>query len=388
MNGRRWLAAAGAALLVPALVAAAWWRFGREMPVPVVEVVEAALPRVVAGPGNVQARVPVTLASRITATVTGVAADVGDAVRAGQPLVTLDDRELQARRHVVLGQRESQRRNVEAAEAALDKARADLVLARGRQQRDADLVASGFVSAAGMDASQAALASAEAAVRGARATLQARQADLATSAQELTAAEVAASYSRLSAPLDAVVVQRLVEPGTTVVPGTPLLRLVDPTSVWVAARIDEVELGRLTAGQAATIRLRSGDRLAGRVVRVARLSDAATREVDVHVAFEQIPPGFVIDAEAEVRIRTGEQRGLRVPLAALVRDRDGRPGVLRLDDGRARFVPVRAAAGDGGLLLVEPAAPRPADAARLAAGDRVVAPAAGVRDGMRVRAAD
>jgi hypothetical protein len=112
---------------------------------------------------------------------------------------------------------------------------------------------------------------------------------------------------------------------------------------------------------------------------VARQSDAATREVDVHVAFDQVPPGFVIDAEAEVRITTGEQRGLRVPLAALVRDRDGRSGVLRVADGRAHFVPVRAGAGSGDQLLVE---------GELRAGDRVVAPAAGVRDGMRVRSAD
>ena len=36
--------------------------------------------------------------------------------------------------------------------------------------------------------------------------------------------------------------------------------------------------------------------------------------------FDTVPADFVIDAEAEVRIRTGEQQGLRVPLTALVRD--------------------------------------------------------------------
>ena len=61
---------------------------------------------------------------------------------------------------------------------------------------------------------------------------------------------------------------------------------------------------------------------------------------------------------------------------------DGRPGVLRVDDGRARFVPVRAGADDGQRLLVQGLD------APLQAGDRVVAPAAGVRDGMRVRAGD
>jgi RND family efflux transporter MFP subunit len=379
MNKKLWTRALVVVLVVGAVAAVVWWRFGRAVAAPTVEVVEAAMPLVVAGPGNVQARVPVTLASRITGTVTAVAVDVGDAVQAGQLLATLDDRDLQARRRVVQAQRQTQQRNLEAAQAALDKARADLALARSRAERDAELQAQGFLSAAGMDASRAALASAQAAERGAAATLDARRSELLGSAQELRAAEVAVSYSRLLAPLDALVVQRLAEPGATVVPGSPLLKLVEPGSVWVATRVDESQLGRVAAGQPATIRLRSGATLPGQVARVARQSDAATREVDVHVAFDQVPPGFVIDAEAEVRITTGEQRGLRVPLAALVRDRDGRSGVLRVADGRAHFVPVRAGAGSGDQLLVE---------GELRAGDRVVAPAAGVRDGMRVRSAD
>jgi RND family efflux transporter MFP subunit len=375
------LALVGLALPL-ALGGAAWWRFGRPLAVPTVELAQTVVPRIVAGPGTVQARVPLTLSSRITGTVTTVRVDVGDAVRAGVPLVTLDDRELQARRLAVHGQRQAQQRSLEAAQAALDRARADLALAESRQRRDAALQAQGFVSAAGMDSSRAALDAARAAERGAQASLEARRADLGTSAQELRAAEVAASYTTLAAPRDAVVVQRLAEPGATVVPGSPLLKLVDPASVWVVARIDEAVLGHVAAGQPATIRLRSGATVAGKVVRVARQSDAATREVEVHVAFDRVPEAFVIDAEALVRIQTGSQRGLSVPLSALVRDRDGRPGVLRVQGGRAGFVPVRADAGDGDLLLVQGVG------IDLSAGERVVAPAAGVRDGARVRGSD
>ena len=105
-----------------AVAGAAWWRFGRAVTVPTVAIVEATLPTLVAGPGTVQARVPVTLASRITATVSSVAADVGDAVRAGAVLVTLDDRDPQARQRVLQGQRAAQQRHLEAADAALEDA--------------------------------------------------------------------------------------------------------------------------------------------------------------------------------------------------------------------------------------------------------------------------
>ena len=50
-------------------------------------------------------------------------------------------------------------------------------------------------------------------------------------------------------------------------------------------------------------------------------SVAATRELDVHVAFDNVPPRFAIDQEAEVSIAVGEDRGILVPLTALTRSR-------------------------------------------------------------------
>jgi len=379
MNRARRVGLIAAVLLLVAASSAAWWRFGRAVPVGMVVVQTGAVAVRVTGPGSVQARVPVTLASRVTAAVTAVHADVGDVVRAGQPLVTLDDRDLRARRDAVQSQRAAQARNVEAAEATLRRAEADLALARSRQQRDAELQASGFVSTAGLDGSRAALDAAVAAAEGAAASLAARRAEMATTEHELAAAEAAQSFTRLDAPLDAVVIQRLAEPGNTVVPGTPVLRLVDPATVWIAMRVDEAVLGRLRPGQPATVRLRSGQTLNGEVARIARQSDAATREVEVHIALAQVPGHFVIDQEAEVTVAAGEVQGLRVPVDALLRDRQGRLGVLRIDDGRTRFVAVGAGPSDGEALLVE---------GELAAGARVVSPAAGLREGMRVRAAD
>jgi RND family efflux transporter MFP subunit len=378
MSRTRWTAALVALVVLAAVVAALWWRFGHAVAVGMVTVAEGPVAVRVVGPGTVQARVPITLASRVTATVSTVRADVGDAVRAGQLLVTLDDRDLSARRDAVASQRVTQQRNVEAAEAALQRSRAELALALSRQQRDAELQARGFVSDAGLDGSRAALEAARAAEQSAVATLEARRSELATSAHELTAAETGRSYAQLSAPRDAVVIQRLAEPGTTVVPGTPLLKLVDPSSIWVAMRVDETMLERLRPGLPATILLRSGATHAGQVARIARQSDPATREIDVHIAFDRVPADFAIDQQAEITVQAGEQRGLRVPVSALVRDSEGRAGLLAVSGDRTRFVPARLGATDGQHVLVQ---------GELAAGDRVVAPAEGVRAGMRVKPA-
>ncbi|HYN64544.1 MAG TPA: efflux RND transporter periplasmic adaptor subunit, partial [Candidatus Limnocylindrales bacterium] len=334
---RRSIAAAVAGLLLVVAAGAAYWRFARAVDVPVAVAAEGAIAARVVGPGTVQARIPVTLSARVSATVVQVHVDVGDAVHQGQLLVTLDDRDLSARRGVVAGQQEALLRNTEGARAALVKAQADLELARGKQRRDAELLAQGFVSQAVLDASNSARDGAAAGVDAAQAALAARAADARSLSQEARYADAVLSYTRIVPPIEGVVIQRLGEVGNTVVPGTPLLKIVDPKSLWVATRVDESVVGRIQPGQTASIRLRSGEVLPGKVARIARQSDAATRELDVHVAFDSVPQRFAIDQEAEVSIGVGEDRGILVPLTALTRDKAGREGVLVIDRG-----------GDGG----------------------------------------
>lgn len=373
---RRWLVA----LAVIALLAgsAAYWRFVRPVQIPAAAVESGSMPIQVVGPGTVQARVPVTISARVTSTIVEVGADVGDTVRSGQQLVVLDARDLVARQSAVRGQQASLARQIEAAEAAVAKARADVELARLRQRRDADLHGQGFVSQASLDTANATARGAEAALDGAEATLAARRADRATLEQEARLAQTQLSYSRITAPMDALVTQRLAEPGTTVAPGTPILKLVDPTTLWVATRVDESVVGTVLVGQSATIRLRSGETLPGRVSRIAMQSDAATRELDVHVAFDKAPARIAIDQEAEVRIDTGAVDGLLIPASAIVQDPGGKRGVLRVANGRAGFAPVVTGASGHGKVLVREG---------LAQGDVVVSDPRGVKAGMRVQAA-
>ena len=363
-------------VLLAGVAGLASWRLLRAQPLAAVAVAQGSVETYVSGPGTVQARVPVTLSARLTSTIVQIEADVGDAVQRGQRLVVLDARELSARRHAVLRQQDSVARQVEAADAGVAKARADLELAAARQRRDADLHATGFVSVASLDASNAGAQAAQAALLSARATAAARRADALALQQEGVVAATQVGHAELAAPMAGVVTQRLVEPGTTVAPGTPILRIVDPASLWVTTRVDEAVVEQVRPGQAATIRLRSGTVAEGRVTRIAMQSDAATRELDVQVSFSGPPPRVAIDQEAQVRIATGRTAGLLVPATALAQDAAGRRGVLRIVDGRTRFAAVETGPAAGGSVLVH---------GGLAAGDLVVSDAAGARAGMRVR---
>jgi HlyD family secretion protein len=360
------------------LATVGYLRFARAIDVPIAVAASGTAPLRVIGPGTVQARVPVTVSARIASTVAQVLVDVGDSVRTGQPLVELDDRDLGARRGVVGGQQEALRRNTEGAHAGLAKAQADLELARSKQRRDLELQAQGFVSQAVVDASNAAAQSAAAGVDAARATVAVREADARTLLQEARYADVQLSHTRVLAPMDGMVVQRLVEAGSPAAPGTPLLKLVDPASLWVATRVDESVVARVRPGLPATIRMRSGEVLGGKVARIARQSDAATRELDVFVSFDAVPQGVALDQEAEVVITVGEDRGILVPVAALTRDGSGQAGVLVVVDGRTRFQPVKTGAADERQVVVREG---------LAGGETVVAVADGVKPNVRVRAA-
>ncbi|MBL8343418.1 MAG: efflux RND transporter periplasmic adaptor subunit [Rubrivivax sp.] len=374
---RRWVAASAAMLLMAVAGGAAYLRFGRTVDVATVRVEAGAVAQRVVGPGTVQARVPVTLSARITATVRRVDADIGDMVRRGQPLVLLDDRDLAAKRSVVDGQQAALARNLEAAQAGAARAEAELELARSRQRRDAELLNTGFVSPAALDTSNAALRAATANVDNATATQAARAAEARALAAEARYAEAVHSHARIVAPMDALVIARQVEVGSTVVPGSTLLRLVDPQSVWVVMRVDESVLGRIELGQPATIRLRTGETLRGKVARIARQSDAATRELDVNITFDTAPRRFAIDQEAEVAVEVGDVRGITIPLAALTRSREGRPGVLVVEGGRTAFRALETGAADNRRVLVLEG---------LAAGETIVARAEGVRTNVRVRA--
>jgi RND family efflux transporter MFP subunit len=303
--------------------------------VQVIAMAEGSVAREIRGPGTVQSRVPVTVSTRITGLVVSVHADEGDEVRRGRLLAELDDRDL-------------------AAKAAV--ARTERDLARANYERDRAVFEKGYISQAAMDA--------------ARATLDAAGANA-------KAAAAALSYARIHAPMNGVITHREAEAGDTVVPGGALFRIVDPKQLWVVTRVDESVVGSVRVGQAATIVLRSGETLTGKVARVALESDAATREIEVNVSFDTPPVRFAIDQEAEVTIHAGNESGLIAPASALRQQEDGM-ALLAVVDGRAEQRLVTLGASDGQRVIVR---------SGIGPGDAVIVSPGTLKSGSRVRPA-
>ncbi|MEQ1569696.1 MAG: efflux RND transporter periplasmic adaptor subunit, partial [Myxococcota bacterium] len=293
---------------------------------------------------------------------------------AGQLLAALDDRELAGRASMSRAAAESARHGVVVAEAALDRARADVALARTVLTREEDLAASGHVTAASLEATTTALRAAEAAEKGAIATLETRRADARRLAEEARLAETLQSYAQITSPQAGLVTKRQVEVGTTVAPGAMLFRVVDAELVCVETRVDVSQMGRVAVGLPAKIRLASGDELTGSVARIAHEADPVTRDQAVRGLFDRPPDPLTLAEEAQVVLRIGLARGLVVPGSAVVQV-DGKDTVLVARDGHAVQVPVVVRAMGQGAVVVE----------GLTEGDQVVLEPQTLRPGQRLR---
>jgi RND family efflux transporter MFP subunit len=344
----------------------------RSVTVPVAQARQRTLREEINGPGTLQSRTAVSVGSRIIGTVTEMEVDVGDRVKRGQLLAVLDDTVLEPRANAVLASAGAARLRVGRARATRAKANATLELARATFRRDEALHRQGAIADAQYDDSVARLQQAEAAVEEADLDIRALEEEAASMRREWGASRADAALTRVMSPLDGLVVQRVIEPGSPVVPGSPLFQLVDDKKLWVAVMLDESLARRVHVGSPAEVRLRSGAEVAGSIARVTLVADVVTRELEVDVSVDLSNQAFAINEEADVTIFGAEKTGIAVPAQALLlRPGDGPSvrGVLAARDGRARFVPVTEmlAAGrqalvrglnDGELVLLEPSTMR------------------------------
>lgn len=273
--------------------------------------------------GIVRAQVSAPVASRIMATITAVHVRVGDRVRRGAPLVTLDARELVANQdRTAAGLVGAQ---AAASAAAADEAAADanLTLARVTHERIAGLAARKSATPQELDQAVAALAAADAQLRGARARRAAADAGREAARAAGAAADTGASYAQLIAPFDAVVTERAAEPGMMATPGTPLLILEEPSHQRLEVSVDEARAAWTGPGQSVEISLDADAAGEQRTWTTARVAEVDRLDPSSHTFTLKIdlPSGDVATSGHVGRARiTGARRStLAVPDAALVR---------------------------------------------------------------------
>jgi HlyD family secretion protein len=287
------------------------------------------------GIGTVEARYTYRIGPTFAGRVQQVDVQVGDRVKAGQLLGMMDPVDLDQR---IQAQYAATRR----AEAQLREAGARQRYAQTQAQRYERLLAVHAISTEAVDSKRQELQVAAAARSGASEELARMQADRAALLAQR-------ANLQLLAPVDGLVTRRNADPGTTVVAGQAVVEVIDPHSLWIDTRFDQLGAQGLAAGLPAQVTLRSrSDRTwDARVLWVEPMADAVTEETLAKVVFNTLPqPLPPLGELAQVAVMLPAATALPVVPNAAIRQANGVRGVWKLIDGDLRFAAVEPGVAD------------------------------------------
>jgi RND family efflux transporter MFP subunit len=291
MTGTR--RAMGMAALAGLLAFAALPAHGAEAP-EIVTVTERNVPRVVTAYGVVHAEADAVLSAKVLARVERIPLREGAPVKAGDLLVALDSAQIDA--------------ELAAAQAARARAAAGLKEAEAEHARIRRLFDAGSATSREMERAEAAL--------------DAARGRLAEAAAHVDEARTRKGYTRVTAPFDGRLVQRLTEVGELASPGTPLVRVEAGAGYELWADVPQGDVARLAVGSEATVFVDGLDEpIPARVVRLVPAADPRSHTFTVKVA---LTPGDGIAGVyagmfGRVAIAYGSAPALTVPRTAIVR---------------------------------------------------------------------
>lgn len=282
--------------------------------------------RTVSASGKLRALNTIKVGSEISGQVTQVYVDFNSPVTAGQVLAEIDSTRIRARVQQAQAQVSLAQAALAQADAAITRARTDVEVQQRQYARSQELIKQGFVSKAALDQAQNALSTARAAMSTAQAQAQSARAQISQSNAELSSARLDLSRTRIIAPTSGVVINKLVEPGTTVAASfqTPNLFEIaaDTSRMQVEASVDEADIGQIRDGQAVEFTVDSyPDESFAAVVQQIRKSATEAASVVSYLVILDVDNSdgkLLTGMTANVEIVTGRQASVtRVPVAAM-----------------------------------------------------------------------
>ena len=359
------------AVIIPllALLAYVALRSGPLAPIPVtVTTVESrSIAPALFGVGTVEARYTYRVGPTVAGRIKRVDVQVGDRVRAGQLLGEMDPVDLGDR----IAAQEAGLKRAESAvlatEAQVREALARKTFAEKQGSRYEQLLQARSVSEETVEGKRQDIQVTEAGFAATRANLEAARQELVRIRSDRDGLIQQRANLRLITPVGGLVAARNADPGTTVVAGQSVVEVIDPASLWINVRFDQLRVSGLSARLPVHIVLRSQDglRLAGRVLRVEPMADSVTEETLAKVTFDALPERLPPVGElAEVTVAMPALSATPVAPNASVQRVAGRLGVWLLENDKLRFMPIKVGATDldGRVQILE----------GLKAGERVV----------------
>jgi RND family efflux transporter MFP subunit len=287
------------------------------------------------GIGTVEARYTYKIGPTFAGRIKSLNAQVNDLVSAGQVLGEMEPVDLDDRIR-------SQEATLQRTQSSLKEAEARQAFAQSQAQRYEQLLKVRSVSEESVATKQQELNITNAALDAARDELNRARSD-----REVLLAQK--NNLRLIAPVDGIVVERLADPGTTIVAGQSVIEVIDPESLWVNVRFDQISASGLSAKLAAQVVLRSreGNALAGTVLRTEPKADSITEEMLAKVSFDTLPtPLPPLGELAEVTVYLPALSASPTIPNAAIKHQGNAIGVWKIVDDKLHFAAVKLGSSD------------------------------------------
>ena len=374
-----------ATLLIVLVIAGAggwaWWHYNAQPEAAaidtdrVVKVERKELMDAVTASGRVEPLARVAVMSRASGILEKILVEEGDLVARDQVLAELDREQLLADLAQDQADRASAEARVSAARARLDEAEVklgdpELEFVQREAERLEGLFATGDVSETELDDARRALATVRFRLEQVRANLpvlrasiQEAEANQASARASLDRSETAVREATIRSPIDGVVLLRAKEVGDGVSSlltaggnATQILTLGDLSEMFIEARVDEVDLGRIYVGMPVrvTVDAHRGNVLEGRIDRIAPAGSVDNNGIvtfEVRITVDDpdglLKPDMTADAKLVIALR---EDALVLPQRALSKTPAGWK-VQKLTQGPAGpgvvDVPVQIGLSDG-----------------------------------------
>ncbi len=315
--------------------------------------------------GALKPKEQVDITPKATGRVEKIHVQVGDAIRTGQLVAELEDDEL-------LQQVNRAEASIGVTRASLAQRRAERDNAQAELDRADSLFQEGLLSKQDLEALKTGLAVVNAQV----ALSQAQQEQAEAELKEL---KIRLAQSKIYSPLNGLVATRYVDEGALVSASTPILRVVNLSTMKSQGNVPERNIDKLRVGNetVVTVDAMPDREFRGRVARIAPVLDAATRSALIEIDIPNPAGHLKAEMFARIRLDTGTTREATViPRDGLVY-RGQQPGVYVVEGDLPVFRPIETGLTRADLVEV---------LANLEPGVTIVGRGATmIRDGDRVR---
>jgi RND family efflux transporter MFP subunit len=270
----------------------------------------------------------VDLMAKVSGYVRSISVDIGDRVRTGQVLATLEIPEMEDDLTRAAASIDQAQAEIITASDELRRAEATHEMAHLSYSRIADVLKRepGLVPQQEVDEAHSRDLVAEAQVAAAKSSLKTAEQHARVSRADQGRVETLHKYMTITSPFDGVVTKRYANIGAMIQAGTssqamPVVQLSQNNLLRLVLPVPESSVGRVRVGETVDVRVLSlGRTFPGRVARLAEKVQPSTRTMDTEVDVQNPTLTLIPGMYAEVNLHIAESRGaLTVPLDAVDR---------------------------------------------------------------------